>query len=218
VEWPSFHWGICQKNISPNSARRHPQRHPQPNLPHCGRLRLSLSRRSSPPPAAPTPVQPPPAPTTSLTAAELRDQLEKMRVHENNTPEGNSWRQYCDERGTVVLLDGKLLDISKLTKITGFVVTAKTRVQNGETWHNATLIELAVKRADAKNVSAAMEMRPALWRSTGEQAWLLNYHPEGDLSGLVRVFGLESTSLEDRRTFLVGREPSFEEWRKLRNK
>ena len=170
------------------------------------------------PASQPSPVVITPPSTPTPNAAEMREQFERMRSHDNNSPESKHWKQYNEERVSKLLFQGKLVEKAILTPIIGYVVTGQYRAQDGDRSRQATVIELAVKRSDTKDVAEAMSLRPALWRSTGEQLLLLDYRPDGEMAGtLIRVYGKETASLDDKRSFIIGTEPSFKEWLKLRN-
>ena len=139
-----------------------------------------------------------------------------MRSHDNDSTESKHWKQYNDERANKLLFQGKLVEKTTLVPIIGYVVTGQYRAQEGDKSRQATVVELAVKRADTKDVADAMSLRPALWRSTGEQVLLLDYCPDGEMAGtLIRVYGKETASLDEKRSFIIGTEPSFKEWLKL---
>jgi hypothetical protein len=159
----------------------------------------------------------PPAPASS-TLPQMQEQLERMRSKNNSSsPEAKYWKQYNDERVTMVLLQGKLVDKASLQQIVGFIVTSNFYVADGKKEYRATLLELAVRRTDAKEVADSMSLRPGLWRNTGEQVLLLDYKPDSDMAGmLIRVFVKETLSLEDRRCFYAGIEPGYKEWLALR--
>jgi hypothetical protein len=163
-----------------------------------------------------TPPPPPPVPS----AMEMRNQLEQTRSQNNssrNTPGAKYWKQYNDERVTQLILEGKLVAKQTLTPLTGYVVTSQFLVKDGNRSRKATVLELAVRRSGSEEVADAMSLRPALWRSTGEQVLLLDYTPDGEMEGaLIRVHGKEIEQKEERRCFLVGIEPGYTEWMKLR--
>lgn len=172
-------------------------------------------------PAAPQPVTPvAPSAVVASVAPEpaprpsLQEQLEAMHNRSSGTASsGNSeWREYVHQRASLVLLDGKLVERSMLTPLTGFVIRITT--ENGQL--QGTTLELAEKRADAKTVSAALELRPGLWRGTGQQVMLRNYDAEVPTGDVIRVFVQETNPLGDTRAFLVAKEPTFEQWQRLR--
>ena len=162
----------------------------------------AVKTNSVPPAPAPAPTpeihsRPTPAPTTSSA--------------------GNDWGTYSRERMTKVLLDGKLVEKSTLTTLVGFLVAEQAKLSNGHQTFSGAALDLAVRKAEDKKVSSAMELRPALWRNTNERVFLLNFRSTTSMPGaLIRVYVSEVDPLEGWRTFKAGTEPSFEDWKRYR--
>ena len=166
------------------------------------------------PALAPAPAPPPVVKTNSVPPA--------PEIHSRPPPptissSGNDWGTYSRDRITKVLLDGKLVDKSALTSLTGFLVAEQAKLSNGHQTFSGAALDLAVRKAEEKKVSSAMELRPALWRNTNERVFLLNYKSATSISGaLIRVYVTEVDPLEGWRTFKTGNEPSFEDWKRYR--
>ena len=130
-------------------------------------------------------------------------------------PSGNDWGAYNRDRATTVLLDGKLVAKSALTPLVGFLVTEHATLGDGTRDFTGAAFDLAKHKATTNKVATAMELRPNLWEKTNERVFLLNYQP-GTLPGvLMRIYVEEGEALEGWRTFKVGVEPSFEDWKRL---
>jgi len=160
---------------------------------------------------------PPPKPTSPPASADLFKPVKPAPapVVENNSPE---WKQYSQEKNLKVVLDGKLVDKSRLSQLTGFVVATGTLSQTGPDGRSRvpiTTLELAQKKND---VAPSMQMRPGLWKGTGEEVVLLDYKHAGDAGVLLNLFVKETDPVDTSRAFFVGKEPSFEQWLKLRNR
>lgn len=113
---------------------------------------------------------------------------------------------------THVVLNGVLVERTKLTELTGFL--SQTKSETGATeW----IIELGQLSRD---VPKHLELRPGLWKRTGEHVFLKGFKPDDTalLTGLVRVYGRELGKKDNFRIFEVGTPLTFEQWRKLQNK
>ena len=155
--------------------------------------------KTNSPPVAPAPVsdiRPHPPTKPSVTAS-------------------NDWGAYNRDRATTVLLDGNLVAKSALTPLVGFLVTEHATLGDGKQTFTGSAFDIAKHKATTNKVATAMELRPNLWVKTNERVFLLNYQP-GTLPGvLLRVYVEEVEALEGWRTFKVGVEPSFEDWKRL---
>lgn len=147
--------------------------------------------------------------------------LEAMRTQrEANRPSSGSqatgdWAVYNRERLTRLVLDGQLVDRSTLKPIVGFLVKERTRLREGGRDYFGAAMDLAVRKANTDSVAGAMDLRPSLWERTDERVFLVNYHPTSLPGAVIRVYATEITPVEGWRTFKVGTEPSFEEWKRL---
>ncbi len=122
------------------------------------------------------------------------------------------------DRATKVLLDGKLVEKSRLTELTGFLAYSRVDVKDGDRSFFGAIIELARRKPGSQPVAKNLEMRPGLWERTGQSAVLLNYVPDVEEGLLVRVYGTEIAPITDSRAFVVGRELTFSDWKGLRGK
>ena len=128
----------------------------------------------------------------------------------------NDWGTYIKERGTKDVLDGKLVDKSKLTPLVGFLEDDHAVINKGSQTFAGAELEIAVRKPNVGSVAAEMTLRPGLWRRTDERVFLLDYEPATTIPGaLLLVYVMEIESLEGWRTFKAGREPSFEDWQRL---
>jgi hypothetical protein len=141
---------------------------------------------------APRPVNPPPQRATDFSTAELA-----------------AFR--CVE-GTTVVFRGRLVDRSTLTELTGFLTKAKIPgvSEKADSW----VLELAVKTG---KVPKQLELRPALWKRTGESAVLKGYQPDdlAEACGFARTYGLEIEKVNGLRAYEVGVPPTYQQWKQL---
>ena len=86
--------------------------------------------------------------------------------------------------------------------VTGFIDSEFAMAESGRQIHGVVL-ELARKRDSARDVPRNMEMRPALWKGTGELVLLKNYRSDRGSGDLIRVRVSEIDPLKDYRTFVV---------------
>jgi hypothetical protein len=171
------------------------------------------------PPTVSVPVTPTPANNTQSNAEQARAQLEKMRpVSQQLSPlDAADWKKYNSERGSKLFLKGRLVDRSTLTVLTGFLQRSVITSDDGEAPQQTWMLNLANRKPDAAHVSSAMELRPSLWKPTGEDVVLLG-HPQNDEAGrLVRIYCIETDRIADHRAFIVATDPTFEQWQKLHN-
>ena len=157
-------------------------------------------------------------PATVVKAADLREQLESMRLRSHGTAQNSAWTQYVRERAAFVLLEGKLVERAQLVQLTGIVVKFATIDDDTRSRVPGTVLELAEKRPDAKPVPSQMELRPSLWRGTGQQVYLVRYEPENSAGDVIRVYAKETNPVGEVRAYIVGKEPSFEQWQQLRHR
>lgn len=160
-------------------------------------------RPSYRPPPEPTtrPVLPPPPPQPK-TPEQLRLETEA--------------KEYDVVRATKVLYEGRLVEKNKLTAITGFVRNPDIEFPPDQDPPTGTWLELAVKRPDAPTVAAQFDLRPGLWKGSGDFALLQDYETDTPTGLLIRVYGTETKRVSGHRAFLIGTEPTFAEWQKLR--
>ena len=186
-------------------------------LPIPGEVTTAPATRTVP---ALAPAPPPVVKTNSVPSAPVP--TPPPEIHSHPTPatvssSGNDWGAYSRERMTKVLIDGKLVDKSTLTALVGFLVAEQAKLSNGHQTFSGAALDLAVRKAEDKKVSSAMELRPALWRNTNERVFLLNYKSATSIAGaLIRVYVTEVDPLEGWRPFKAGNEPSFEDWKRYR--
>lgn len=194
---------------------------PLEKLPPELQARFGYQAPATPAPAA---VAPAAEPTTSappaavVKGADLREQLEAMRLRSHGTPQNSAWTQYVRERGGYVLLENKLVERAQLTQLTGIVVKFATIDDETRSRVPGTVLELTEKRPDAKPVPSQMELRPSLWRGTGQQVYLVRYEPENSAGDVIRVYAKETNPIGEVRAYVVGKEPSFEQWQQLRHR
>ena len=138
------------------------------------------------------------------------------RRHSSSSQSNSDWALYNRNRYSKVLFDGKLVDIATLEPLVGFLAKEHTALSNGRQTFYGAALDIAEQKADAGKVAAAMELRPALWRRTNERVFLLNYKSSTTIPGILfRVYGQEIEPLEGVRTFKVGTDPTFEDWKRL---
>lgn len=164
-----------------------------------------------PPAALPLPAE---VPKPKATAGDPNATLQAMRQRPAGGASGD-WATYNRERGAKVVLDGKLVDKETLTPLTGFLVKERASLDDGKQKYSGAAFDLAERKADVGKVATAMELRPALWKRTDERVFLLNYQPVTLVGALMRVYAIEVDPIAEWRTFKVGTEPTFEEWKRL---
>lgn len=171
-------------------------------------------KESPPPPLPAVTVKPTPQPDVNKVLEAMRAKRTEMTHSGGN----GDWGAYNRERGGLLVLDGKLVDKSTLTPIVGFLAVEKAKLSDGTRVFSGAELDLAERKDDSENVAAAMELRPSLWRRTSERIFLVNYKPMTLPGALTRVYGVEIDPIDETRTFKVGVEPSFEDWKRLPRK
>ncbi|MEI6084501.1 MAG: hypothetical protein WCS70_09390 [Verrucomicrobiota bacterium] len=167
---------------------------------------------------APTPVSLPPKPAQPNPGATL-EAMRTKKTEPSTAGGGTSdWARYNRERASIVVLDGKLVEKVTLTSLIGFLAKEHAQLNDGQQAHYGAALDLAVRKNQNDQVAAAMEMRPALWRRTDERVFLVNYKPMTLPGALMKVYVLEIDPIDQWRTFKVGAEPSFEDWKRLPRK
>ena len=127
----------------------------------------------------------------------------------------SDWSAYYRDRANKVLLNGRIVDKSTLTALVGFLVKERATLSNGTQTFTGAAFDLAKRKATTDKIATDMELRPALWTKTNERVFLLNYQ-SATLPGVPsRVYVQEVEPLEGWRTFKLGVEPSFEDWKRL---
>lgn len=124
------------------------------------------------------------------------------------------WPLYQAQRRSLVVLRNQLVPRAQLTPVSGFIRQIQVTTNDGTRVATGCLIDLAVFSGDARTPSA-MTRRPQLWKCTGETALLVNHVPPFGVGELTWVDAEELPRFANLRTFQVGREPSFEEWKQL---
>jgi hypothetical protein len=156
----------------------------------------------------PTPTafnQPPPPELGQDAAGEIGQQDRALETE---------WRTYNSDRATKVLVNGRLVARSQLKELTGFLYSVE--LQNASKPTSAWMLELAEPKPAAAATTQPMErMRPALWRGTGETVVLVNYNSDGESGRLVRLYGWPVAPIQKHAAFVVGQEPTFEQWQSL---
>jgi hypothetical protein len=152
------------------------------------------------------PLPPPAAPVK---------EIHKYQPTTSDDASSSDWSTYYRERANKVLLDGKIMDRSTLTSLVGFLVKEHAELSNGTQIFTGAALDIAKRKVTSSNVATAMELRPTLWTNTNERVFLLNYKPAALPGALVMVFAQEIAPLEGWRTFKIGVEPSFEDWKRL---
>jgi len=175
-------------------------------LPDYVRSQIPGAAAASPPtppaPAAqPNPI-PPPAPRPIASPRLSHSEYSEMAA-------------YREAAATMVVFNGRLVDRSTLTELTGFLT--KVQVDGMTPGRDKYFIDLAVK---TEKVPKQLELRPSLWKRTGECVYLKDYVPDDRAlaSGFVRTYGREIEPYLGLRAFQVGNPPTFEQWKRLRYK
>ena len=156
---------------------------------------------------APAPTSPPP---DSIRI------LESMQVKDSEASQTTDWTAYSKDRVTKVILNGELVEKSRLKELTGYIVRGRTELGEAGFTVRGSILELAQRREDVPQATKAMELRPSLWKGTGEQVLLSDYPVTVELGALIRVYVAEGRTVTGVRTFHVGTEPTFEQWQNLR--
>jgi hypothetical protein len=125
------------------------------------------------------------------------------------------WAVYQRERLTRLILDGRLVDRNSLQPLVGFLVKERTRLQHDGRDYFGAAMDLAVRKPDTGAVAGAMDLRPSLWQRTDERVFLVDYRPTSLPGAVIRVYATEIDPIDGWRTFKVGTEPTFEEWKRL---
>ena len=163
-------------------------------------------------------VTPPAAtpPSTPDAAAILEAMRAKRPEPSTSTGNANSdWAIYNRDRLTKVVLDGKLVDRQTLKPLVGYLAAEHASLSDGARTFHGVSLDLAERRETVEKTASAMELRPALWHRTAEQVFLINYTPATLPGALMKVYVAEIATLDGVRTFKVGVEPSFEQWKRL---
>ena len=155
-----------------------------------------------PPDEFPSKLFSPPPPPPPKTPEQLRLEAEM--------------KEFDVVRASKVMLNGNLIEKTKLTALTGFVRDPLNVDPTSTADPLDTLLELAVKRPDAARVAPQFELRPNLWKATADFIWLKDYNTDIPLGLITRVYGTEAQPIRGRRVFQVGKEPTFDEWKNLR--
>jgi hypothetical protein len=167
------------------------------------------------PAAAPAPER-----SSAPDPAAILEAMRAQRSSHDSSPTSRSqgtgdWAVYNRERMLKVVLDGRLVDKATLTPLVGFLVKGRTKLtENGRDYYGAAL-DIAQRKATADQVATGMDLRPALWTRTDERVFLLDYKPVTLPGAVLRVYTLEVKAVDGWRTFKVGTEPSFDEWKRL---
>lgn len=168
--------------------------HPLPPAPAAGGTNASVFPRQDP--AAVTPVAPP-----AMVSA--------------SSGQGREWEEYHRERGSKLVLNNQLVDRSELQCLVGFVGNP-VRIYNDKVKVSGVLLELAERRTDVVQPAHELVLRPNLWQRTGKVVLLRNYKIEGEVGMLVRVFAVPAEDVEIYNSYIVATEPTFEQWKQLR--
>jgi hypothetical protein len=151
----------------------------------------------------------------STSPASPQVQSFNTQTEPTGASETSDWQLYVKDRATKFVLDGKLVEKSELTQLTGFLMAVRAddadQARLGRLW----VLNLAERRKDAPPTAQQFELRPGLWQATDETVVLMNYEALAEEGALVRVFGSETKPINSHRAFIVAKEPSFEEWQKL---
>lgn len=129
-----------------------------------------------------------------------------------------SIREYNRTKERLAVADGKLVDISRVTQLTGFLIQAGVDLTTSKGSSQGCVLEIARKRPGAADVPDEMELRPALWQGTGESVWVTSYSPGGEVGTIVRITAAEIERIDGRRAYTLAHEPTYEEWVRLRGK
>ena len=156
-------------------------------------------------------------PESATATPDPQKNLDAVRRSRSSSPPQNTgeWAAYNRDRSVKVLLDGKLVDRSTLTTITGFLAKEQAQFSTADRTVKGAVLELARRREDTGPVNPTMELRPALWKRTGEFVWLSDYSAQAIVGALLRVYVVEDKPVDGQRVFRVGVEPSFEQWQEL---
>ena len=127
----------------------------------------------------------------------------------------NDWSTYYRDRANKVLLNGKIVDKSTLTALVGFLVKERATLSNGRQTFTGAAFDIAKRKGTTDKVATYMELRSSLWTNTNERVFLLNYKSAALPGVPLRVYVQEIEPLEGWRTFKVGVEPTFEDWKRL---
>ncbi|MCG3146600.1 MAG: hypothetical protein PCFJNLEI_00031 [Verrucomicrobiae bacterium] len=130
----------------------------------------------------------------------------------------NDWTLYNQQRASLVVLDGMLVEKSSLTPLVGFLAKERASLSDGTRTYYGAAFDLAERKNGNDNVAAVMELRPALWNRTDERVFLVNYKPMTLPGALMKVYAVEIDPIDQWRTFKVGTDPSFEDWKRLPRK
>jgi hypothetical protein len=165
------------------------------------KLKTLMAASPSPQPVAPAPI---PVPDPGLDTAKKPE-----------STESSDWTLYSKDRQTKTLLYGRLVEKSTLKVFTGFLQHGPVDAGDGLGPREVWLLNLAKHRGDSSSGSH-MELRPSNWKPTGELIVLVGYQPDDQSEHVIRVGGIELDPIGTHRALAVSREPTFEEWQKLR--
>lgn len=133
------------------------------------------------------------------------------------SPQLREWEAYEKDRASKLILGGELVPRSSLQQLTGFVVSPHVEITVDDKVYKGTSLEIATKITDSPVASGAIDLRPGLWKGTGEVVILLDCVPAEEGGMLVRVYGKQSEPIAGKPTFIVGSVPTFDEWKKLKS-
>jgi hypothetical protein len=154
-------------------------------------------------------------PALSASPAGFQQQSVNTPAGTADASETSDWQVYVKDRATKFVLDGKLVEKSELSQLTGFLMAVQgdntDQARLGRLW----VLNLAERRKNVPPAPEQFELRPGLWQATDETVVLINYEALAEQGALVRVFGSETKPVNGHRAYIAAKEPSFEEWQKL---
>lgn len=167
------------------------------------------------PASGPKPVTPAPLPVQPDQPTILEAMRAKRAESANNSGGGGDWATYTRERGSLVVIEGKLVEKSTLTPLIGFLAKERVQLSDGKRTYNGALLDLAVRKSGGPAVAESMELRPSLWRRTDERVFLVNFKPLTITGALMKVYVVEASPIDQWRAYKAGNDPSFEDWKRL---
>ncbi len=156
-------------------------------------------------------------PAVSAPSTSPQEQLVNTHAETGTPSETVDWQSYVKDRGTKCVLDGKLVEKSELTQLTGFLMAVRGNDADEARLGRLWVLNLAERRKDIPVTVQQFELRPALWQATDETIVLINYQALAEEGELIRLFGSETKPINGHRAFIAAKEPSFEEWQKMRS-
>jgi hypothetical protein len=161
-------------------------------------------------------AKPPEGTAAKVTPSTTPNQLlESMRSQRNVSQTNSDWASYSRDRLHKVVLDGKLVEKSSLKELTGFLIGTRTQVVTDHRTLTGAVLELATRRSESASTVTEMQLRPSLWKGTGTRVLLQDYTPATSPGDLIRVYAAEGEPAEDRPVYIVGTEPTFEQWQTM---